>query len=87
MYNSAENGNNQTGWSNQEYTDLLKASTTETDPAKRTELLLKAEAIFMEEMPVAPIYFQTNLNVVSDNVENMAPDALGNINLKYVDVK
>ena len=87
MYNSAENGNNQTGWSNEEYTNLLKASTTETDAAKRTELLQQAEAIIMEEMPVAPVYYQTNLFISQDNVENMAPDALGNINLKFVDVK
>lgn len=87
MYNSAENGNNQTGWSNDEYTALLNESITETDPAKRTEKLLAAEAVIMEEMPVAPIYYNTNLNVVSDEVENMAPDALGNINLKYVKVK
>ena len=87
MYSSAENGNNQTGWSNPEYTKLLKESTTETDSAKRLEKLLEAEAIFMEEMPVAPIYFQTNLNVVADKVKNMAPNALGSINLKYVDIQ
>lgn len=87
MYNSAENGNNQTGWSNDEYTALLNESITETDPAKRTEKLLAAEAVIMGEMPVAPIYYNTNLNVVSDEVENMVPDALGNINLKYVKVK
>lgn len=87
MYNSPTNGNNQTGWSSEEYTALLNESIVETDPAKRTEKLLAAEAVIMEDMPVAPIYYQTNLNVVSDDVENMSPDALGNINIKYVDVK
>jgi oligopeptide transport system substrate-binding protein len=87
MYNSASNGNNQTGWSNEEYTNLLNESIVETDATKRTEKLLAAEAVIMEDMPVAPIYYQTNLYVESDKVENMAPDALGNINLKYVDVK
>lgn len=87
MYNTAENGNNHTGWSNEEYKKLLDASTTETDAAKRTDLLLQAEEIIMDDMPVAPVYFQTNLFVKSDNVDNMEPDALGNINLKFVDVK
>lgn len=86
-YSTAENGNNQTGWSNPEYTKLIKESTTETDAAKRIETMLAAEAIIMEEMPVAPIYYQTNLNITSDKVENMQQDALGHINLKYVDVK
>ncbi|WP_274308232.1 peptide ABC transporter substrate-binding protein [Solibacillus daqui] len=87
MYNSATNGNNQTGWSSEEYTNLLKASTTETDAAKRTELLLQAEKIIMDDMPVAPIYYQTNLFIKNDEVENMEPDALGHVNLKFVDVK
>ena len=38
-------------------------------------------------MPVAPIYYYTNLYVAKDYVKNMEPDALGNINLKYADIK
>ncbi|AWE08823.1 ABC transporter substrate-binding protein [Lysinibacillus sp. 2017] len=87
MYNSAANGNNQTGWSSDEYTKLLNESVVETDPTKRTEKLLAAEAVIMDDMPVAPIYYNTNLFIESDSIENMVPDALGNINLKYVDVK
>lgn len=86
MYNSAENGNNDTGWSNEEYTKLLKQSTTETDPAARLELMKKAEEIIIAEFPVAPIYYYTNLYVVQDYVKGMEPDNLGNINLKDVDV-
>lgn len=86
QYDSAENGNNDTGWENPQYTELLKQSIVETDPAARTDLMLQAEAIFMEEMPVAPIYFYTNLYVQQDYVSGMEPDALGNINLKNADV-
>lgn len=86
MYNSAANGNNDTGWENAEYTALLKQSVTETDPAKRTEILKQAEAIMVEEMPVAPIYFYTNLYIAKDYVTGMEPDALGNISLKNVDI-
>lgn len=86
MYNSAENGNNDTGWSNEEYTKLLQQSTTETDSAARIDLLKQAEAIIIEEFPVAPIYYYTNPYVVRDGVTGMEPDALGNINLKNVDV-
>ncbi|WP_431028084.1 peptide ABC transporter substrate-binding protein [Lysinibacillus sp. LZ02] len=86
QYDSAQNGNNDTGWENPEYTKLLTQSKTETDPAKRLELLLQAEEIFMAELPVAPIYYYTNLYVKQDYVQNMKPDALGNINLKYVDI-
>lgn len=87
MFDTAKNGNNDTGWENPKYTELMKQSTTETDAAKRVELMKQAEAIMIEEMPVAPIYFYTTLSVTSDKVTGMNADALGNIALKDVDVK
>ncbi|MFJ8237781.1 peptide ABC transporter substrate-binding protein [Ureibacillus sp. NPDC094379] len=86
QYDSAKNGNNDTGWENAEFTKLLKQSQVETDPEKRIEILKQAEAIIMSENPVIPVYYYTNLYVSKDYVENIAPDKLGNIYLKYVDV-
>ncbi|MFY3791195.1 peptide ABC transporter substrate-binding protein [Ureibacillus sp. MALMAid1270] len=86
QYNSADNGNNDTGWENAQYTELLKQSVVETDPEARIALLKEAEAIAMTEFPVAPVYYYTNLHVKKDFVKNMAPDALGNVYLKYVDI-
>ena len=86
QYDSAKNGNNDTGWENAEYTKLLKQSQVETDPEKRIEILKQAEAIIMSENPVIPVYYYTNLYVSKDYVENIAPDKLGNIYLKYADV-
>ena len=87
MYNSKSNGNNDTGWENAKYTELLKQSVVESDPTKRTSILLEAEKIMVDEMPVAPIYFYTNLYIVNDNVTGMTPDGLGNIYIKGVDIK
>ena len=86
QYDSADNGNNDTGWENPEYAKLLKQSITETDADARIDLMKQAEAISMTEFPVAPIYFYTNLSVKKDYVENMQTDAMGNIYLKYVDI-
>ena len=86
MYNSAANGNNDTGWENAKFADLLKQSMSEADPAKRTAILLEAEAIMIDEMPVAPIYFYTNPYVSKDYVSGMAPDGLGNVSFKDIDI-
>lgn len=86
QYDSADNGNNDTGWENPEYAALLKQSISETDAEARIDLLKQAEAIAMKEFPIAPVYNYTNLFVKKDYVENMAPDALGNVYLKYVDI-
>jgi len=86
MYDTAENGNNDTGWENAQYKDLLKKSVTELDTAKRTEILKQAEAVAMTEFPVGPIYYYTNLYVIDDKVQNMSPDRIGNIQLKDVKI-
>ena len=86
QYDSADNGNNDTGWENAEFAKLLKQSQAETDPEVRIDLLKQAEAIAMSEYPVAPVYYYTNLYVKKDYVENIAPDKLGNVYLKYVDI-
>ena len=84
MYRTAETGNNDTGWGSEEFKNLLDASAKETDEAARTQMLVDAEAIMMEEMPVIPIYFYTSNYVIRDGVEGLVPDALGNVALKDV---
>lgn len=84
MYRTAETGNNDTGWENEEFKNLIDSAAAETDEAARTQMLVDAEAVMMEEMPVIPIYYYTSNYVVKDGVENMVPDALGNISLKDV---
>lgn len=86
-YTTADNGNNMTGWENPKYKDLMAKATKEIDEAKRIQLLQKAEQVFMAEYPSAPIYDYTNLYVEKDYVKGMAPDLLGNINLKNVKIE
>ena len=61
-------GNNNTGWTNKSYDDLIAKAASETDPAKRFELFKRAEKILLEELPVAPIYTYTNKKLVSEKV-------------------
>lgn len=84
MYRTADHGNNDTGWENEEYKNLIDGANAEADPAARTQMLLDAEAIIMEEMPVIPVYFYTSNYVIQDHVQNLEPDALGNVSLKDV---
>lgn len=87
MYATAENGNNDTGWENPKYKELIEASNKEVDAEKRIQILKDAEAIAMKELPVAPIYYYTDPSVVSERVTGMEADILGNFQLKNVDVK
>jgi oligopeptide transport system substrate-binding protein len=54
---TTDNGNNNTGWSNERYDELvLKLGKYETDPEQRYKYFEEAEAILMEELPIIPIY-------------------------------
>ncbi|MBG9982269.1 peptide ABC transporter substrate-binding protein [Aerococcaceae bacterium DSM 111020] len=86
MYRTADEGNNDTGWENEEFKALIDESSKETDEAARTQMLLDAEAVMMDEMPVIPIYYYTSNYVVRDGIEGLEPDALGNVTLKNVTI-
>ncbi len=51
-------------YENAEYDALLRASNTELDKEKRAALLAKAEQIMLDEMPLSPMWFQVNQNLV-----------------------
>ncbi|WP_010097706.1 peptide ABC transporter substrate-binding protein [Ornithinibacillus scapharcae] len=82
IFNSV-GGNNYTNWEDAEYQELLKQSRTETDPAARKEILREAEAIFMDAMPIAPVYFYTNAWVAKDYVKNINVSGLGGVQYKW----
>ena len=70
------NGNNDTGWKNAKYEDLLHQSRNETDPEKRRQLLYQAEAIVLDQLPVLPIYTYTVNGLLKPYVRGIYPTAL-----------
>jgi oligopeptide transport system substrate-binding protein len=83
LYRDKEGGNNDTNWENPKYKQLLIDSQKETDPEKRKEMLKEAEAILMDEMPIAPIYFYTNTWVQKDNLKGVEMSGLGDVQFKW----
>ena len=62
-------GNNQTGWSNARYDQLIADAAKEVDRAKRAALLQQAEKILVEEeLPIIPIYIYVNQGLIRDTV-------------------
>ena len=76
-------GNNYTNWEDDEYKELLQDSRKELDSDKRIEILREAEDIFMDNMPLAPVYFYTNLFAHKDNVKGITVSPIGNIQFKW----
>ena len=51
--------NNQTGWSDSDYDQLIQKAALEKSSKKRMKRLREAEAILMKELPIIPIYNAT----------------------------
>jgi len=69
-------GNNRTGWANPEYDGLLAQAHRETDPARRAQLLARAEALLLDESPVLPIYHYVTMELVKPYVRGLYPTVL-----------
>lgn len=70
-------GNNNAHWSNAEYDKLVQEIKSTTDSAKRYELMHKAEDILAKDSPVIPLYYYTDLYLISDKLEGMYTSPLG----------
>lgn len=76
-------GNNYTNWEDPEYQELLKQSREELDDDKRKEILKEAEQLYMDVLPIAPVYFYTNVYTHRDYVHDVDVSPLGNIQFKW----
>lgn len=71
-----DGGNNQTGWSNKEYDQLIEKASSTGDRAVRYDAFQKAEKILMEELPVLPIYIYTRTYLIHPDVKGWYPNIL-----------
>lgn len=80
-------GNNETGYDNPVYDGLIEEAAKTIDSQKRLDILAKAEAILVEDLPVIPIYFYVNDFLVAPEVEGLTPNLLDIHPLRDVKVK
>jgi len=77
-------GNNQTGWANPTY-DRLNLSANQTlDRAQRYALLRQAEAVLLQDAPIAPLYFGSRTYLLRPYVKGWVPSLLGIHRYQYV---
>jgi oligopeptide transport system substrate-binding protein len=80
-----DGGNNNTGWSNREYDELiLRRIPAMATPEERLEGFHQAETILMQEMPVIPIYTYVTKHLVSPAVKGMPHNIMDFISYKHI---
>lgn len=78
-------GNNNTGFSNPEYDDMiLRGAPQAATKEERFAIFHKAETLLMEQMPIIPIYTYTSKHLVHPSVNGLPPNLMDSINMKYV---
>ncbi len=83
-----ENVKNYPNWENETYTELLKKSCEARSDKERFALLDQAEAIFLDEMPLAPIFHWNAAYIAKPYVKSigLAPIGNGFFERVYIDV-
>ncbi|WP_173917203.1 peptide ABC transporter substrate-binding protein [Halobacillus sp. Marseille-Q1614] len=74
---------NRTGWSNEEYDELIAKAKEETDEQQRFEYMYEAEKILFEEMPIFPIHFYNQVHLQKENVDGIVRHPVGYMELKW----
>jgi len=79
-------GNNRTGWSSATYDRLIGEARREADPARRMQILSRAEAVLLDDAPVIPIYHYVTMELVKPYVRGLYPTVLDYHPLKFVSI-
>jgi oligopeptide transport system substrate-binding protein len=80
-------GNNQTGWSNKAYDDLIaKTQTDKTTDERMADFAAAEKILVVDEMPIMPIYYYVNINVLKPYVQGMDFNLIDVHYFKYLSI-
>lgn len=66
---TSTSGNSHTGFANEDYDQYFRASSNELDPQKRRELMVKAEEVLLNELPIMPLFYYTNFSFLRPEIQ------------------
>lgn len=76
---------NRTGFSNDAYDKIIKKIKEEKDEEKRWDLMYEAELILAEEMPMMPIRYYNQVELIREGVTGVLRHPVGYLDLKFVE--
>jgi oligopeptide transport system substrate-binding protein len=79
-----DSGNNFTGWTDPAYDALCDRADATADPVARAAILAQAEAYVLEAAPIAPIYFNTHVYLLSPSVKGWQPTPMDHSDFRHV---
>ena len=79
-------GNNQTGWSNETYDNLLEKAAASPSKEQRYLYMYEAEKILMDELPIIPIYTYTRIFMKHESVQGWNANLLDSHAYQYISI-
>lgn len=80
-----DGGNNQTGFSNERYDELIDLASKETDLEKRESYFIECEQIIADQLPIGPAFWRASSYACSDKIKGgMHRSTFQDINAVYV---
>jgi oligopeptide transport system substrate-binding protein len=80
-------GSNDSAYSNGAYDTLLRRARATADTKKRTDIMVSAETMAMNDTAVAPVWFDATRDLVSPRVTGWEANAYGTHLAQYMCVK
>jgi oligopeptide transport system substrate-binding protein len=80
------NINNNVFYSNPAYDKLVQQAQTETDPAQAMTIMQQAETLAAGDYPIIPLFFRSNMMLLSPNVKGVYRDELSNLYFRSASV-
>ncbi len=77
---------NQTGWADPKYDELIRKAAVTKDPSTRLEVFQEAEEILMDQLPIIPIYIYTRVYALHPAVKNWHANILDHHPWKHIDL-
>lgn len=82
-----ENGHqNHSRWYNSDFEQLFVKSIKTIDHDEKLKIIEQAEELFLEEMPIAPLFFYTNSYLKKDYVKNVVLGKFNNVDFKWATI-
>ena len=84
---TCSSGNNETGWCNEKYDELIKLASENYNPEESKHLYRQADDILATEIPIIPLFYSDQIYLQSERIDNAGFTSMGIIDFNEITLK
>jgi oligopeptide transport system substrate-binding protein len=84
---TCSSGNNETGWCNEKYDELIKLASENYNPEESKHLYRQADDILATEIPIIPLFYSDQIYLQSERIDNAGFTSMGIIDFNKITLK